>query len=509
MLHKNLITIILVSSIILASIIGGHNVYGLLIILAPLVFLTRNKHIERILTLLLLFSAGPSEDPREILKLHQSSRDLLIVIVSAFILLILLQFQYRFWILRTLIIGFNIFLILGYAIISLFFLSFQEKKLYWRVILSIPVSILIILGLGFLPLDNYGILKLSAIISIMAATLTYIRRRSRRKTIIKSLKEFKADERHAISPSEAAKVAAERSEKLETLDELERAFPPEEYFEIEKGRKERLRSKFYEDLLLIFLFTILTIISPIKWPFGIFFITLIPGYLLLTILAPKKGMINTFERLFLSFAVSIILSAFIGLILGNLSLLDPKLIIVYSGLSIFLIITSIIIRSKIEVDERFYWSPNSSIERIKDLDLNKNQIISIFLVILLFSMVGVTINLALNPVPEKFTEFYILGPTGKAYDYPTKLAVGESGEIIVGVVNHEYQPVNYKLIVKIDEYIIYNTTIKLKNGEKWEKRITFTPTRSGENQKLQLLLYRLPNETKPYRSLHLFLNVTR
>jgi len=508
MLQKKLIIIIIVSLMMLSSVLGGREVCGLLIILASLIFLARNNNIGRILTLL-LFSAGSSEDPREILKLHQSSKDLLIVIVSAFILLILLQFQYKFWILRTLIIGFNIFLIIGYSIISLFFPGFQEKKLYWRVILSVPVSLLIILALGFLPLDNYWILRLSAIISIIAAILTYIRRRSRRKAMIKSLKEVKADEGHVISPSEAAKVAAERSEKLEGLNELEKAFPPEEYFEVEKGRKETLQSKFYEDLLLIFLFTILTIISPIKWPLGIFFITLILGYLLLTILAPKKRMINPFERLFLSFAVSIITSAFIGFILGNLNLLDPKLIIVYCALSLLLIIASIITRSKIEVNERFYWSPSRSIEQIKAMDLNRNQIISIFLVILLFSMSGAAINLALNPVAEKFTEFYILGPTGKAYDYPTKLAVGESGEIIVGVVNHEYQPVEYRLIVKIGENIMYNTTIGLKNGEKWEKRITFTPTSSGENQKLQLLLYRLPDESKAYRSLHLFLNVTR
>lgn len=39
---------------------------------------------------------------------------------------------------------------------------------------------------------------------------------------------------------------------------------------------------------------------------------------------------------------------------------------------------------------------------------------------------------------EKFTEFYVLDPNGKASDYPTNLKVGEEGEVIIGVVNHEY-----------------------------------------------------------------------
>jgi len=60
--------------------------------------------------------------------------------------------------------------------------------------------------------------------------------------------------------------------------------------------------------------------------------------------------------------------------------------------------------------------------------LNKNQIISLILLIILVSMIGSTINIISNPVPEKFTEFYILGPTGKAYDYSTNLKLGETGE---------------------------------------------------------------------------------
>ncbi|MDI6881672.1 MAG: DUF1616 domain-containing protein [Methanothermobacter sp.] len=446
-----------------------------------------------------------SGDPGEILKLHQSSRDLLVVVVSALLLLVILQFPYRFWILRTLIIGFNIFIVLGYSIISFSSLGFQEKGLFWRLILSVLVSLLIIISLGYLPLDNHGILRLSAMISIIAGVLAYARRHRRQKMIRRSLKEAGIDEKNIISPSEAAKIAIERHERISMGDEFERAFPSEDYFKIEE-EKEKPKIGSYTDLILILIFTIITMISPIKWPLGIFMITLIPGYLLITILAPKKEAINSYERLFLSFAGSIIISAIISLILEkplNLALTEMS-----CKFSILLTIASMMIRSRIKPIERFYWNPIKSIEKIKDTSLDKDKIISLILVFILISMIGATINIILNPVPsEKFTEFYILGPAGKAYDYPTDLKLGETGEVIIGVVNHEYQTMNCRIVIKLGEKTIGNTTLTLKNGEKWEKRFEFTPTEAGDDQKLQFLLYRLPDEKRVYRSLHLFINV--
>ena len=51
---------------------------------------------------------------------------------------------------------------------------------------------------------------------------------------------------------------------------------------------------------------------------------------------------------------------------------------------------------------------------------------------------------------EHFTEFYILGPEGKADNYTTKYALGENGTVIVGIVNHEYRPVNYTMEVRLE-----------------------------------------------------------
>ena len=58
-------------------------------------------------------------------------------------------------------------------------------------------------------------------------------------------------------------------------------------------------------------------------------------------------------------------------------------------------------------------------------------------------------------VGEKFTEFYILGPSGIADNYPSYLSIGENANVIFGVVNHEYKTINYTV-----EIWLINQTLK-------------------------------------------------
>jgi len=122
--------------------------------------------------------------------------------------------------------------------------------------------------------------------------------------------------------------------------------------------------------------------------------------------------------------------------------------------------------------------------------------------------IGATVYLAVSPkVGERFTEFYILGPSGKAEGYPTNLTLGESGTVIIGVVNHEYENVTYRIVVTLDnETISTIENVTLRHDEKWEQNYTFTPQSSGDRMKLEFLLYREDVE-EPYRTLHLWLTV--
>ena len=137
-----------------------------------------------------------------------------------------------------------------------------------------------------------------------------------------------------------------------------------------------------------------------------------------------------------------------------------------------------------------------------------DKLITLVLAACLVAAVGVTVYLAVSPkIGEKFTEFYLLGPGGKAAGYPTDLKVGESGTVIVGIVNHEYEDVYYKIVVRLDNITIAVIDgIVLSHEAKWEKTYTFTPDKAGERLKLEFLLYR-EGVDEPYRSLHLWLRV--
>jgi uncharacterized membrane protein len=110
---------------------------------------------------------------------------------------------------------------------------------------------------------------------------------------------------------------------------------------------------------------------------------------------------------------------------------------------------------------------------------------------------------------ETFTEFYILGPNGKAENYATTLRLGEAGEVIVGIANNEGRAVTYRVEVTIAG--VKNNEagpITLKPGEKWEGSVSFVPQTVGQQQEVEFLLYRDGEPDPNLKPLHLWVDVT-
>jgi uncharacterized membrane protein len=121
---------------------------------------------------------------------------------------------------------------------------------------------------------------------------------------------------------------------------------------------------------------------------------------------------------------------------------------------------------------------------------------------------------------EPFTEFYILGPEGKADNYPTDYVLGENGTVIAGIVNHEHKPVNYTMEVKLENTSLPlppdQQYISLKDNETWEKAVTITPPFEGTDMMLGFSLYKEGEKNiveggfcTPYRDLCLEINVSQ
>jgi uncharacterized membrane protein len=167
-----------------------------------------------------------------------------------------------------------------------------------------------------------------------------------------------------------------------------------------------------------------------------------------------------------------------------------------------------------------------------------NKTLNVILILAILGSVCTLIYTVAKPkVGEKFTEFYLLGINGTAADYPTDFvlnsnsnvvsvqygtntpAVSEKwGRVTLGIVNHEQQNTTYTVVMQIDGQqvgipfqggIVQNLgPIVLAPKAQWEREIGIVPQHTGENQEVELLLYK-DNGTAPYLSLHLWVNVTQ
>ena len=135
-------------------------------------------------------------------------------------------------------------------------------------------------------------------------------------------------------------------------------------------------------------------------------------------------------------------------------------------------------------------------------------LIIIFITLAIFVLpIAGEIYLILSPQPnEKFTEFQVLGPDGTNKDYPTSLSVGQSGNVTINIINHENMDTNYQLIIKFNQKILMNKNITLADNEQKKISFKFAPSK-GNDQKLEFLLYKLPDTQKVYRSTFMYVNV--
>jgi len=110
--------------------------------------------------------------------------------------------------------------------------------------------------------------------------------------------------------------------------------------------------------------------------------------------------------------------------------------------------------------------------------------------------------------PERFTEFYMLGPEGKAANYPRDLSVGEEASVIVGVVNREKAETTYEVEITIDGGPVNRIgPVTLGHEEKWEQGVSFSPVNSGTGQIVEFLLFK-DGEESPSSDVHLWIDVS-
>jgi len=104
-----------------------------------------------------------------------------------------------------------------------------------------------------------------------------------------------------------------------------------------------------------------------------------------------------------------------------------------------------------------------------------------------------------------------LGPEGKAGNYPEELKVGEEGRAILGIVNHEQERASYRVEagirrerakLRIEGEERGEIKVELEPEQAWGKAVGFVPQKTGENQKVEFVLYK---DGEPYFEDQLYL----
>ena len=298
------------------------------------------------------------------------------------------------------------------------------------------------------------------------------------------------------------------------------------------------------DILIIDILSVLLILSITFIPntiariiLGLPFLIFFPGYVLVAALFPRSDM-DGIERTALGFGMSIATTALIGLGLNYTAWGIRMESVLYS------IFTSIIIFSAVAIKRR---RSHGNKELISEFNMKISEIwqgsplnktLNIILIVVILGSMGTLIYAIAKPkVGEKFTEFYLLGINGTAADYPTDFvlnanssvvsvqygtntaAISEKwGRVTLGMVNHEQQNTTYTVVMQIDGQqvgipfqgtIVQNLgPIVLAPEAKWQQEIGIVPQHTGENQEVELLLYK-DDGTAPYLNLHLWVNVTQ
>ncbi|MBN1369448.1 MAG: DUF1616 domain-containing protein [Dehalococcoidaceae bacterium] len=246
---------------------------------------------------------------------------------------------------------------------------------------------------------------------------------------------------------------------------------------------------------------------------GLIFILFSPGYSLIAALFPSKGSLGTVERLALSIGISIAIVPLIGLAL-NYTPLGIRLYPVLLSVLAFILIMVIIAwyrRSRLLPEERFQLNLRQNTESLRRSWLSQGKLDRILNIVLVVAITGTLITLAYvvaNPkVGEKFTEFYILGAEGKADDYPQTVILGESAWVTVGLINREQESTTYEIEITIEGQTASALgPVSLEHDETHETRADFTPSETGENQKVEFNLYK-NGSSEVYLSLHIWIDV--
>jgi len=261
----------------------------------------------------------------------------------------------------------------------------------------------------------------------------------------------------------------------------------------------------------------------------VFLIAFVPGYLLIAAIFPADKQIDWTERVALSIGLSLAVAAVVGLGL-SFTPWGIRFVPLTVVLTTVTLVSALVayrrrmrLPSNLRLSAKFdlrapAWREYETLDKALVVGLGAGIIVA-------FGTLGYILT---TPAPaDRFSEFYILGSSGNASDYPTRLNVSERAAITLGLANHELAATTYTLRIDLvgvrivsnittglNETVDLNRTnwswfnISLENSQTWTQPYAFQIETQGL-WKVQFLLFKDQELAAPYQELHLLIRVPR
>ncbi|MGA7669521.1 MAG: DUF1616 domain-containing protein [Nitrolancea sp.] len=258
---------------------------------------------------------------------------------------------------------------------------------------------------------------------------------------------------------------------------------------------------------------------PIRTIFGLPLVLFIPGYALVSALFPSNEGLDGIERIALGFGLSLALIPLIALAI-EYSPWKLELIPIVTGLmacTVLFSVVAVLRRTYVSEEEKFVAQiPRPEIPPPSSWS-GTTKVAMIIMAVSLILFAGSGAVLIFERLQgEPMTEFALYNSDGKPEFYPRNFSHDQPQTLQLEIDNHEGKSVSYRIDVMADTVKVGSVnSVTVPSGGTWKEPIqVYLPasvTQPDPGQPIPLLfnLYRSDksNETEPYRSLRLFINL--
>lgn len=257
-------------------------------------------------------------------------------------------------------------------------------------------------------------------------------------------------------------------------------------------------------------------------PLGIILVLFLPGYAVALAMFPRAGDLSAKERLLLSLGLCIAISVLVAIGLSIMGGVEPvSLAQSLSAISLITIAIAYVRRASLPRGWRFVPSYRRDLwpigrRQTMGIQRNAGAILLALAVVIVLSAFAYTyttnITTTITATPNRaddngFTEFYVVDESS-----PISVEAGSRSALIVGIINREHHAVDYTLRLALahtlKDSILSEKNIELDHNETWEKPVSYIVSDPGDMQRLDLLLYKGSDFSKPYQEKHIWINVS-